>query len=48
MKKSSNAIPKKYDGMKFISLQALRRYTSLAKNKDLIKDKGFDHLEDFF
>ena len=48
MKKASNATLEEYDGSKFTSFQASRRYTSLAKDKDFIKEKGFDHPRDFF
>ena len=48
MKRVSNAIPEEYDRFEFISLQASRRYKSLAKNKDFIKEKGFESSKDFF
>ena len=48
MKRASNAPPEEYDHTKFITLQASRRYTTLAKNKDFIKEKGFESSNDFF
>ena len=48
MKRASNATPEEYDCIKFISLDASRRYTSLAKNKDFIKDNGFESPDNFF
>ena len=48
VKKAYNAPIEDYDHTKFISLQASRRYISLAKNKDFFKEKGFDHSKDFF
>ena len=48
MKRASNAPPEEYDHTKFITLQASRRYTALVKNKDFIKEKGFESSDDFF
>ena len=48
MKRSSNAPPNDLYHTKFISLQASRRYTSLVKNKDFIKENGFERPNNFF
>ena len=48
MKRASNTPLEEYDRRKFISLRASRRYTSLSKNKDFIKEKGCESLDDFF
>ena len=48
MKRVFNAIPEEYDSSMFITLQGSRRYTSLVKNKDFIKEKGFESPNDFF
>ena len=44
----SNTTPKEYDHDRFFNLQASKSYTSLMKNKKFIKEKDFEHLEDFF
>ena len=47
-KKTSIVPPEEYDTNKFVNLRASKSYTSLVKRKKFIKEKGFEHLEDFF
>ena len=32
----------------FITLEASKRYTMIEKNRTFIKEKGFEHPDDFF
>ena len=48
-KRASNvAPPEKYNYNKFVTLEASRRYTTTARNITSIKEKGFEHTNDFF
>ena len=47
--RASNAPPpKEYNHGMFITLETSKRYTMIARNRTFIKEKGFEHPEDFF
>ena len=47
--KRASIVPlEEYDCTRFIFLQVSRRYTSLSKKKDFIKEKGFESPNNFF
>ena len=47
-KRASNAPPKEYNHDMFITLEASKIYSMIARNRTFIKEKGFEHPEDFF
>ena len=48
-KRALNTAPlEEYNNEKFVTLEASRRYTLIARNRTCIKEKGFEHTDDFF
>ena len=48
-KRDSNAPhPEEYNHDMVITLEASKRYMMIARNRTFIKEKGFEHPEDFF
>ena len=48
-KRASNSpLSKEYKHNMFITLEVSKRYTMIARNRTFIKEKGFEHTENFF
>ena len=48
-KRDSNAPPpEEYNHDMFLTLEASKRYTLIARNRTFIKEKGLEHPEDLF